>query len=66
MSKPDTNRDMSSLPYNSHKTEQSAPRIHFEGADHRSLLGNELHAQQMSDAVLDIGEAAQTSEPLSQ
>jgi pimeloyl-ACP methyl ester carboxylesterase len=37
-----------------------------EGADHGSILGNEPYAQQVSDAILDVIEAAQTGEPLAQ
>jgi pimeloyl-ACP methyl ester carboxylesterase len=35
-----------------------------DGADHASILGNEQYAQQVSDAILDVMEAAQTGEPL--
>jgi pimeloyl-ACP methyl ester carboxylesterase len=38
----------------------------IEGADHGSILGNEQYAQQVSDAILDVMEAAQTGEPLAQ
>jgi pimeloyl-ACP methyl ester carboxylesterase len=38
----------------------------IEGADHTSILGNEQHAQQVSDAILDVIEAARTGEPLAQ
>jgi pimeloyl-ACP methyl ester carboxylesterase len=37
-----------------------------EGADHSSILGNEQYAQRVSDAILDVIEAAQTGEPLAQ
>lgn len=37
---------------------------YVEGADHGSILGNEQYAQQVSDAVLDVIESAQTGEPL--
>jgi pimeloyl-ACP methyl ester carboxylesterase len=36
----------------------------IEGADHVSILGNEQYAQQVSDAILGVIEAAQTGEPL--
>jgi hypothetical protein len=36
----------------------------IEGANHGSILGDERHAQQVSDAILDVIEAAQTGEPL--
>jgi pimeloyl-ACP methyl ester carboxylesterase len=35
-----------------------------EGADHVSILGNEQYAQQVSDAILDVIEAARTGHPL--
>lgn len=35
-----------------------------EGADHVSILGNEQYAQQVSDAILDVMDAAHASEPL--
>jgi hypothetical protein len=35
-----------------------------EGADHVSILGNEAYAQQVSDAILDVIEAARTGQPL--
>jgi pimeloyl-ACP methyl ester carboxylesterase len=35
-----------------------------EGADHGSILGNEQYAQQVSDAILDVIEAARTGQPL--
>jgi pimeloyl-ACP methyl ester carboxylesterase len=35
-----------------------------EGADHISILGNEQYAQQVSDAILDVIEAARTGQPL--
>ena len=35
-----------------------------EGADHGSILGSEQYAQQVTDAILDVIEAAQTGEPL--
>lgn len=35
-------------------------------ADHGSILGNEQHAQQVSDAILAVIGAAQTGEPLAQ
>jgi pimeloyl-ACP methyl ester carboxylesterase len=37
-----------------------------EGADHGSILGNEQYAQQVSDAILDVNESAQTGKPLAQ
>jgi pimeloyl-ACP methyl ester carboxylesterase len=37
-----------------------------EGADHGSILGNEQYAAQVVDAVLDVIQAAQTGEPLTQ
>jgi pimeloyl-ACP methyl ester carboxylesterase len=37
---------------------------YVEGADHGSILGNEQYAQQVSDAILDVIEAAQTGQPL--
>jgi pimeloyl-ACP methyl ester carboxylesterase len=37
-----------------------------EGANHGSILGTEQYAQQVSDAILDVIEAAQTGEPLAQ
>jgi pimeloyl-ACP methyl ester carboxylesterase len=36
------------------------------GANHGSILGSEQYAQQVSDAILDVIEAAQTGEPLAQ
>jgi pimeloyl-ACP methyl ester carboxylesterase len=36
----------------------------IEGANHGSILGNEQYAQQVSDAILDVREAAQTGQPL--
>jgi len=36
------------------------------GADHGSILGNERYAQQVSDAILDVIEAAETGEPLTE
>jgi pimeloyl-ACP methyl ester carboxylesterase len=41
----------------------SVTRI-VEGADHSSILGNEQYAQQVSEAVRDVIEAAQTGQPL--
>jgi len=38
----------------------------IEGADHGSILGNEQYAQQVTNAILDVIEAAQTGEPLAQ
>jgi pimeloyl-ACP methyl ester carboxylesterase len=35
-----------------------------EGADHGSILGNEQYSTQVSDAILEVIEAAQTGEPL--
>lgn len=35
-----------------------------EGADHGSILGNELYAQQVSDSILDVIDSADTGEPL--
>jgi hypothetical protein len=37
-----------------------------DGADHGSILGNEQYAQQVTDAILDVIEAAQTGEPMAQ
>ncbi|MCZ7544235.1 MAG: alpha/beta hydrolase [Anaerolineae bacterium] len=37
-----------------------------EGANHGSILGNEQHARQVSDAILNVIEAAETGEPLAQ
>jgi pimeloyl-ACP methyl ester carboxylesterase len=37
-----------------------------EGAQHGSILGTEQYAQQVSDAILDVIEAAQTGEALAQ
>ncbi|MCZ7545251.1 MAG: alpha/beta hydrolase [Anaerolineae bacterium] len=34
------------------------------GSDHGSIIGNEQYAQQVSDAILDVMEAAQTGDPL--
>jgi pimeloyl-ACP methyl ester carboxylesterase len=36
----------------------------IEGADHVSILGNEVYAQQVSAAILDVMEAAQSGNPL--
>jgi len=36
----------------------------IDGADHVSILGNEQYAQQVTNAILDVMEAAQTGEPL--
>jgi pimeloyl-ACP methyl ester carboxylesterase len=36
----------------------------IEGADHVSILGNEQYAQQVSDAILDVMEAAHTGQRL--
>jgi pimeloyl-ACP methyl ester carboxylesterase len=41
----------------------SVTRI-IEGADHGSILGNEQHAQQVSNAILDVLQAAETGEAL--
>jgi pimeloyl-ACP methyl ester carboxylesterase len=38
----------------------------IEDADHGSILGNEGYAQQVTDAILDVIEAAETGEPLDQ
>jgi hypothetical protein len=38
----------------------------IDGADHGSILGNEQYARQVSDAILDVIEAAGTGEPLAQ
>jgi pimeloyl-ACP methyl ester carboxylesterase len=38
----------------------------IENSNHGSILGTEQHAQQVSDAILDVIEAAQTGEPLAQ
>jgi pimeloyl-ACP methyl ester carboxylesterase len=43
----------------------SVTRI-VEGADHGSILGNEHYAQQVTDAILDVIEAAETGDPLAQ
>jgi pimeloyl-ACP methyl ester carboxylesterase len=37
-----------------------------EGSNHGSIIGNEQYAQQVSDAILDVIEAAETGEPLAQ
>lgn len=37
---------------------------YVEGSDHGSILGSEPYAQQVTDAILDVIEAAQTGEPL--
>jgi pimeloyl-ACP methyl ester carboxylesterase len=40
---------------------------HFvEGADHGSILGNQVYAQRVTDAILNVIEAAETGEPLAQ
>jgi pimeloyl-ACP methyl ester carboxylesterase len=36
----------------------------IEGANHSSILGNEQYARQVSDAIRDVIDAAQTGEPL--
>jgi hypothetical protein len=36
----------------------------IEGANHGSILGTEQIAQQVTDAILNVIEAAQTGEPL--
>ena len=36
----------------------------IDGANHGSILGNEQHAQQVSDAILDVIDAARTHQPL--
>jgi pimeloyl-ACP methyl ester carboxylesterase len=36
----------------------------IEGADHASILGNESYAQQVTDAILDVMEAARTHQPI--
>jgi hypothetical protein len=36
----------------------------IEGANHGSILGNEQYAQQVSDAILGVIEAAHTGQPL--
>lgn len=38
----------------------------IEGANHGSILGSEQHAQQVSDAILNVIEAGETGEPLAQ
>jgi pimeloyl-ACP methyl ester carboxylesterase len=38
----------------------------IENSNHGSILGTEQHAQQVSDAILDVIEAAETGEPLAQ
>ena len=43
----------------------SVPRL-IEGADHLSILGNEQYAQEVTDAILDVIEAAETGEPMAQ
>jgi pimeloyl-ACP methyl ester carboxylesterase len=37
-----------------------------EGSNHGSIIGNEQYAQQVTDAILDVIDAAQTGEPLPQ
>jgi pimeloyl-ACP methyl ester carboxylesterase len=37
---------------------------YIEGANHGSILGNEQYAQQVSDAILRVVEAARTGQPL--
>ena len=37
-----------------------------DGADHGSILGKEMYAQQVTDAILDVINAAKTGEPLAQ
>jgi pimeloyl-ACP methyl ester carboxylesterase len=37
-----------------------------EGADHVSILGSEKYAQQVSDAILDVMEAAKSGKPMAQ
>jgi pimeloyl-ACP methyl ester carboxylesterase len=37
-----------------------------EGADHGSILGKEQYAQQVTDALLDVIESAETGEPLAE
>jgi hypothetical protein len=41
----------------------SVTRI-IEGANHSSILGNEEYAQQVSDAIREVIDAAQTGQPL--
>jgi hypothetical protein len=36
----------------------------IDGADHASILGNEQYAQEVSNAILDVMEAAQTGQRL--
>ncbi|HTP09717.1 MAG TPA: alpha/beta hydrolase [Anaerolineae bacterium] len=36
----------------------------IDGADHASILGNEQYAQQVSDAIRDVMEAARTHQPI--
>lgn len=43
----------------------SVTRI-VDGADHGSILGNELYAQQVTDAILDVIRAVETGDPLQQ
>jgi pimeloyl-ACP methyl ester carboxylesterase len=38
----------------------------IEGTNHSSILGTEQYARQVSDAILDVIEAAETGEPLAQ
>ena len=38
---------------------------YIEGANHGTLLGTERYARQVSDAILDVIQAAQTGQPLS-
>jgi pimeloyl-ACP methyl ester carboxylesterase len=38
----------------------------IEGTNHATILGNEQYAQQVTDAILDVMNAAQTGEPLVQ
>ena len=41
----------------------SVPRS-IDGADHVSIIGNEQYAQQVSDAILEVIDVAQTGQPL--
>jgi hypothetical protein len=41
----------------------SSTRV-IEGADHGSIVGDEQYAQQVSEAVLEVIESAQTGKPL--
>jgi pimeloyl-ACP methyl ester carboxylesterase len=57
--------DMDTMLEVSAYSSNSVTRV-IEGANHGSILGTEQYAQQVSNAILDVIEAAQTSEPLAQ